>query len=471
MNRPGYQRRSDFDALRYEQLIQTSIGAIKGGDRVQAATLLRKASEMKPTDPHPWLWLSATTDDLQAQRDYLEHALAADPNNGAARRGLVLLSEKLDKTRLLAEGQGVAGAGLEGPQDAQVAEDYVCPKCGGRMQFSVEQQGLACVFCGYLDPGQAQSAADSAEQPIDFVLPTSRGHRWAEAQHRLRCERCGATALLPEGETTSECPNCGSHRLIESAETEELLDPQVIALARLDRAGAVARLRDWLGSGLFAPDDLKKLAQTSDLRPAFYPFWTFDGTLEMNWSGDVRRRVNLGMEVWEPQSGVEYEIFDDVLVPGWRALSPADLKELGPFQLKEMVEFDPRYLAGWQALAYDIPLAQASLAAREQISRELRRKLYQRVAPGSPKRDLRSGAVNWSGVTYKLALLPLWVGSYRYQGRAYRLLINAQTGKVCGEKPKDNVKIAAIAAAGLLALFLAALLFLALAFSVGWLPT
>ena len=46
-------------------------------------------------------------------------------------------------------------------------------------------------------------------------------------------------------------------------------------------------------------------------------------------------------------------------------------------------------------------------------------------------------------------LLPVWVAAYRYRGRSFRFVVNAQTGRVRGERPWSWIKItlAALAAA------------------------
>ena len=68
-------------------------------------------------------------------------------------------------------------------------------------------------------------------------------------------------------------------------------------------------------------------------------------------------------------------------------------------------------------------------------------------------------ASEFSGMAYKLALLPLWVGAYTYRGKTYRVLINGQTKEVAGDKPKDAVKVAMVAALALAALVLAGMVF------------
>jgi DNA-directed RNA polymerase subunit RPC12/RpoP len=467
MDRSGYTPRDDFDELQYRRIVNAGIAAVKAGDLQQARQLLHKATEMKLTDPDPWLWLSATTDDPAEQRDYLEYALASDPGNAAARRGLVLLSDKLDKSRLLAEGEGVQPRSPAEPEEASVAESYTCSQCGGRMAFEAQRNALVCESCGHIEYPDLRPAADTAEQVLDFVLPTTRGHRWAEAQHRLSCSQCGAVALLAVGERVNACPYCGSDQLIESAETQELLDPNVVGLIKIKEENASYHLKDWLGKGLFAPDDLKKIAKTTELRSAYYPFWTFDGTLAMNWACESNDPNN-EMVRWVTRDGVEFEMFDDVLVSGLRSISVEELSEVEPFELKEVVVFDPSYLAGWTVLAYDKPLAEATLEARERVAKKLRREVENRILVGHQKRELHIGELKWSGMTFKHVLLPLWVGHYRYRGKYYRILINGQTGKVGGQKPRDQLKVFGFVATLVLSCVVLLLILALIGLSLGW---
>jgi hypothetical protein len=44
-------------------------------------------------------------------------------------------------------------------------------------------------------------------------------------------------------------------------------------------------------------------------------------------------------------------------------------------------------------------------------------------------------------------LLPVWIGAYRFQNRAYQVVVNARTGEVQGERPFSSAKIAFLIAA------------------------
>jgi ribosomal protein L37E len=459
------------DEQYFEELLRDGITALKGGDRHLARRLLQRATMVKATDARPWLWLSGTTDDLNEQRQLLEKAVAAEPGNPSAARGLAMLRAQMSGAPAPAPVNPQTAApvslspGMAQPAkilDAQ-AQTFLCPKCGGHMSFNVHEGDLTCEFCGYVQVTDKRLAADAGEVAIGFVLPTQRAHRWAEAQHRVSCERCGALALLPPTIKTDQCPYCGSNRLIESTETVELVDPQVIALMKIDENEAYSRARKWLKKGFFAPSDLALQAGGLHLRPAFYPVWTFDGTLEISWVCEV----NVGSgdhPQWVTRNGVESEVFDDILVPGMKALKLPELMAVEPFNLKDVVEFRPEYVAGWPALSYDRPLSDASLLARERVIKGVQRGLVYNVEAGEKKRNVRTGAGQWSGITFKHLLLPLWTGTYHYLGKEYRLMINGQMGKVAGKKPRSIVKVGFTIAGGIL---LTLILILILAVVIG----
>lgn len=435
----GFTPRRAFDEPFYRRTLNAGIAAVKGGDLAEARLLLRKAAEMKPTDPLPWLWLSATTQEPSEQKNYLEYALAADPNNSAARRGLAILSGKVDLNRLLAEGQAVSGRQPEAPLEARAEQVFRCENCGGKMRYQVSEQMLICENCGDRQQLPLASVADEAEQVLDFVLPTSRGHTWAEAQHRLACNQCGAVTILAIAERAVTCPHCGSSQLIDSEESAELLQPNAIAPPKISAQQASGLISQWLGKGLFIPDDLKKFARHSTLQAVYYPFWTFDGILKINWVCEINHG-SARNPMWIVQRGEEFEIFDDEWVTGLSSLANEDLQELAPLDFKAVVAYDPAFLVDWSVLAYDHPLAEASLDARERIAKRLRQNLHHKVLPGQEKRNFQSGATEWSDMTYKLILFPLYVGHYTYRGKTYHLFVNAQNGKVSGAKPVDRVK-------------------------------
>jgi len=428
----------------FEELLRDGVTAVKCGQIRLAESLLNRASMLNPMEARPYVWLSATTEEPEQQRAYLEQAVACEPSNAAARRGLALLSGKIDRQCLMPEtGESFIG---NFPVEVETRSRAVkCPQCGGQAASQVASGLFTCAYCGYsadlrTDCENPYPVSDRLEQTLDFVLPTERGHSWAAARQHLSCESCGASCLLPAGQKAVQCAYCGSNQLVLSPELCELIGPQVIALMQLDEHQALKLARQWLRMGMFAPDDLVAAGGRLQLRQAYYSCWTFDGTIEAKWTCEVK--VGSGnQEHWEAESGAHTAFFNDVLVSGVKAVKESELASIEPFNLVELREFKEDYLAGWPAMIYDRSLADASLVAREKVIKKLRPELYTLAAMGREKRNLSLNGSSWSGMTYKHILLPLWIGTYRYRGKDYRLLVNGQTGKVGGYKPQDKVKV------------------------------
>jgi DNA-directed RNA polymerase subunit RPC12/RpoP len=444
-NTPNSIEENDF-----EQLVRDGITAVKNGNRALAVSLLEQAAMINDTDVRIWIWMSATTDDMEARRQYLEHAVALDPSNAIAKRGLMIVTGKLNQASAMAEDTENAPKVASFVDEAKI-KTYQCPNCGATISYNVNETTLVCQFCGFTRKVDAQVAAESKDQPLDVDLPTARAHRWVEGQTRVTCEQCGVTILLPANQTADTCPYCASNRFITQTSLVEMVDPQVIGPFKIDPENANEAIKGWLGKGIFSPDNLAKEHAGMQLHPAYYPFWLFEGTLELSWFCDV----NVGtsrMPQWEAHTGSQFENFKDVLIPGLRKLPAAEVAGIEPFAIEELVDFSPDYLAGWVALTYDLPLADASLKARERVVKSVQRSVESLAEPNHPKRNFSTGEGKWSGLTYKLALLPIYMGNYVFQGQRYHLLVNGQTGKVNGRKPADKTKVTLIAVIGIIVL-------------------
>ncbi len=446
-----------IEAHEYEQLIRDGITAVKNGNLAMAKKLLDQAALINSADARVWIWLSATTEDIIERRTCLERAVAADPSNSTAKRGLLLIDEKLQKDRLMAEGEAYIPPPQPAPEEA-VLKTYTCPNCGASISFDIHETTLVCQFCGFKRQIDQHVIKESSELSLDVALPTERAHRWTETQTRLTCEQCGVAIILPAGQTADSCPYCTANRFITSPSLVELVDPQVIGVFKIDPQAASGSVKNWLSKGFLSPDDLAVKHGGMQLHPAYYPFWIFDGTLEIPWFYEANTGTSR-MPRWETRNGSHFELFKDVLVPGLRKVSAVEIASIEPFDLAELVEFTPDFLAGWVAVTYDQPLADASLKARETVLKRIKDNLASIVDPGHPKRNFGVGAGKWSGLTYKLALLPIYVGNYPFQGQRYRLLINGQTGKVSGKKPMDMMKLVLLGVGVLLTLVIIGVVF------------
>ncbi len=450
----------------YERLVREGILAARSGNHALAAALLQKALSQNPADSRAWLWLTETTDDPLEKKQYLEKAVAADPANAAARRGLAILTGQLEAGQVLPSGHD--GQQLEAePGESRSGHTFSCPSCSGPLEFDPQRENLVCDYCGNrVSTDGATQAAGSEGRPLDLILPTARGHHWTEAQFHFECRRCGAVVLHEAEQLSEQCAYCGSNHLVQAARKAELIDPEAIILAQVDESTARKKVAAWLREGSPAPNELNLAIRRMTLRMAYYPFWIFEGTLEIPWSCEIWEGLG-DAGYWAPRSGAEYRMFRNVLVPGLRGFLPREILEVGAFELDDLAEFKPDHLAGWHAMTYTRSVADASLLAREMVIKGFRRQLAGKVEPGRRKQHLQFGAGRWSGLTYRLALLPIWVGSYQFQSKAYRVLVNGQTGHVGGQKPDDRLRVAFLWATGAIVAIILALIAVMLLMAYG----
>lgn len=428
---------------RFNHLLSEGIAAVKGKDFEIAETYLQKASDINPHDSRPWIWLTETTSDLSKKIDYMESAVAADPLNAKARHGLALLKGKINAEELYDPDNEDQPNSDGEPVQASTLATYQCSNCGAQIKFSVDDRKLVCGHCGFTQLTHNVLASSSQAQVLDFVLPTQRGHDWSQAQVHLACEKCGATSIWPPGQTSLECPFCLSSHLVGTKKPSEIVDPSAIGLFQIDDHDAKQITKEWFQTGLTVPDDLVEIINKTRLTHAYYPFWAIDGTLEFKWHCEVNEGSNDSPR-WVSRSGTEFEIFDRILVSGTKMIAQDVVRKLGDFKIKELLDFQPQYLAGWPSISYDVPLSVASLTVREQVSKKVRRELHARIEPHEEKRGVRTGTLHWRNMTFKLVLLPIFTGFYSYKNRDFHFFINGISGGITGEKPRANAKFAAL---------------------------
>lgn len=460
--------RGDYHAERAHEFFRLGRTCVQTGDVAEGRRYLLKAVEYDKEHSEAWVWLSATTIDPAEQRQYLEWAIAANPSNAAAKRGLGILLGKIQKEDLVPPGVTVAPRQPTAPEKAEVQRTFACPQCGGTLRFDPQLVDLKCQYCGHVEVVAEEYLSDHHDQILDYSLGTRQAQRWAEAARIFVCEKCSASTVLPTGQTSSQCPYCGSPALVAAPEEKELLPIDALIPMGFDAAKAHKVLQKWLGRGLFAPDDLAVLTRKSRVQPTYVPYWIFDASLTVRWHAQVEEE-RLGRKTeWVWRTGERTFLFANQVVPATRAL-PADLlRRVDNFNLKRLIVFKPEYLAGWPAGLYNVSLTDASLLAREKMVKEAEKELLYKVAPGKGVIDLTVSPGELSGQTYKLVFLPFWVGTYHYQQRTYRILINAQTGQIAGDKPTDRFKIVVVVIMGLILLGVALTVFWVIARQQGW---
>ena len=347
-----------------------------------------------------------------------------------------------------------------------------CPTCSGKMRFSAEKVKLACDYCGYSE--DFDKANDKvAEQSLDsFINLAVQSVPEKDEKHVYNCGSCGSKTIIGKTEVLVKCSFCGSKNVNEEAFEHNYFQPTGILPFKIPKSKAKNQFSKWIKKGIFTPSSLNTKAVLGELKGIYLPFWTYDahtitqyqGYAGYNKSTTQQQIVNGKMTPvqvkkteWEYKSGEKEIYFDDVLVNASKGLKQEETQSIYPFNLKEVVNFDPQLLLGWEAEVYSTDVKEGYKLAEKAMDNQINNVCLSLIG-GDIQKDVHV-FTNKSKQTFKHIIFPIWICTYFFNDKSFLFLINGQTGKIYGKKPNSPLKIAL--AIGLTILFIAILYFVA----------
>jgi Zn finger protein HypA/HybF involved in hydrogenase expression len=367
-------------------------------------------------------YMSQVVDDPGQKRQVLEQTLAIDMGHAEARRALAIMDGKLKPAAIV--NPDAVPAPLPGTQEAQNLR-FSCPRCGARMVYSPDGVSLICENCSHKQG--LDSGSPGSDQDFFVAMANGKGFRKTISEKTFHCQGCGATFLLGSVDLSASCAYCGATHVLVMDDSRELVAPDAIVPMAFDQKQAAVLLERWFNEKHIVPQPVDQFPHGF-----YFPVWVFDLIGSLSWDGRVVRNKR---EL--PVSGECPSQLNDICIPGSAKLGGLFLEILPGYDLPAAPAYDPRFLAGWTALVYDITMSEAALEARritvERICNDIQLEQGHVI-------DLRYSTSSISITTYRLILLPVWLMDYSFEDRPYRLLINGQTGSVIGETPRRGLK-------------------------------
>ncbi|MCS7028513.1 MAG: hypothetical protein NZ519_07065 [Bacteroidia bacterium] len=345
---------------------------------------------------------------------------------------------------------------MQNNEKATSAGRIPCGNCGSQMVYSAEKRSLLCEHCGHKQV--IETGTDKIkEKSLESGLNLSSKERGLKIETKtFTCTSCGASTAVASDVVSFECGFCGS-KVINPKATEEgrIISPEGIIPFTVSKKNALEIYKNWIGRGWFRPNDLAKMARMEKIHGVYIPFWTYDAETHSQWwadagyyyyvtetytdsEGNLQTREVRHIR-WVPASGYVDMKFDDILVVASQGIKQYRAEKIFPFDLKKLVNYDPRFIAGWEAELYKIDLAQGAKIAEKIMDRAIYNRCVSEI-PGDTYQNLNI-ITEKTNLTYKHILLPIWISSYRYNGKLYQVIVNGQTGAISGEKPLSWSKI------------------------------
>jgi DNA-directed RNA polymerase subunit RPC12/RpoP len=406
-------------------LLRSGILAVKEGDVRMAQRQLERVidlAEDRTLLADAWFWLSETSSGPDKKRAMLESSLAYDLHHARARRSLAILDGKLIPDEII-DPENLSQAQSNSPQDF-AAERFICPKCGGKMTYAPDGYNLVCEYCNRHQSIKADALLE--EQDFIIAMATARGHLKPTLMTTFKCQGCGADFLLAPGVISSDCTFCGSAHVVVMESLHELVEPDCIIPMVLQQEQANDQLKNWIQNNRIQTDDTPQPA-----RGLYLPLWSFDIGGHIAWSGERMQNKKV-VHI----NGEDIVSFNDLAIPASQPFATLLDRMLGSYDLINAPLYDNRYLAGWPAKIYEIPMVKASLDARQKASRLVERRI---VSKDGVLDNLKYSTAELFVESFKLTLVPVWVSSYHLQMQKYAVLINGHSGEVQTEMPRRGL--------------------------------
>ena len=328
---------------------------------------------------------------------------------------------------------------------------FPCGGCGARLEFAPGTTGMRCPYCGYeqqITAGDRQ-IREHALAELDTLPRKPVGQL---AAYVYVCQRCAAQTQSNDPATL--CQFCGTPLVIDPNASGQIA-PEAVLPFVLDRAGVREALGKWIKSRWFAPNALKKVGEAESTKGTYVPHWTYDSQTYSSYSGargehyyvtetftnsDGKTETRQVQKTrWYPVSGQVSRFFDDVLVPASTTVPPAKVDAIAPWPLPEAAPYQPQFMAGFHALRYDVEPETGLDEAKNRMSSVIRDDCRRDI--GGDEQRVDGVNTNYTALTFKLMLLPIWIACYLYGGKTWQILVNGRTGEVHGERPYSKLKI------------------------------
>jgi hypothetical protein len=213
----------------------------------------------------------------------------------------------------------------------------------------------------------------------------------------------------------------------------------------------------WIHGLWFAPNALKKtVSKIEGVRGVYVPCWTFDAETTSDYEGQrginryIQERVSDGkggtvvqtrvVIDWYYTSGRVNVNFDDVLILASSSIPDHLSGVLQGWDITRLVPFTDDFVAGFTVEAYQKPLEPSFGEAQKIFNAQITHACERDI--GGDHQRVTGVQTQYGNISFKHILLPVWICSYKFANKSWRVVVNGQTGAVKGDRPYSPWKIA-----------------------------
>ncbi len=341
-----------------------------------------------------------------------------------------------------------------------ISQELGCKDCGALLKFKPGTNSLVCEYCGAKNEiAQPQAKTEIQERSLeDFLAQNAQQEEKIEVT-TVKCDGCHAINTFNPKTVSDKCAFCGSPLVITTGSTSRIIKPEYVLPFGIDLNKAKEYFLKWINSLWFAPSNLKSYIESAGgLNGVYLPFWTYNCTTDSDYTGQrgedyyltesytttengqtVTKQRQVTKTRWYPAFGNVSNSFENLLIEASTSLNKKKLRSLEPWDLKNLVSYDDKYLSGFRSESFAVDVKSGYGEAKQRMSPVIESTIRQNI--GGDRQMIHSVSTTYHNPTFKHILLPVWVSAYRFNGKVYQFLVNARTGEVQGERPYSVGKI------------------------------
>ncbi len=323
---------------------------------------------------------------------------------------------------------------------------FPCEQCGAKLKFSVTEGELKCSYCSHINIIQ-RAFENIVEKDYNKAIEMLKNISKKPLEvSSIKCQSCAAVFDMSEDIHASECPYCDS-AIVNETELYRPIKPQGLLPFKVTKEDARGIFKEWLKDRWFAPNDLKRYSgANSKLEGIYIPYWTYDSDTYNRYSGRrgdnyyVNESYNTIIDGksqirtkrvkkvrWKSVHGNLNKSFDDVLV-----MATSSLKhKLLNWDLKNVVDYNESYLSGYESEVYSIELDKGLTYAKNIMQNAIRSDIKRQI--GGDEQEINSLDSQYSNITFKHLLLPVYASAFKFKGKIYSYVINGRNGEINGD--------------------------------------
>lgn len=324
-------------------------------------------------------------------------------------------------------------------------KEYPCPNCGGQLAFDSSLQKMKCTSCdSTFEVEDAESYAKCKNQEDD--LTWNREDETFSDNDNLSvftCKSCGGEILQEKDDISSSCPYCGN-AIVNTGKVTGVLKPDLFIPFKYNKKEAKEKYISHVKSKKIVPHNFLDENHIDEIKGIYVPFWLYDADVDADVTFTaIKTRSHRDGDYMVTETDHYLLVrsgslsFEKVPVDASVKIDDVLMQSIEPYDIKEAVDFNTAYIAGYQAEKYSKEIDETESDANRRIVRSTV-DAFKETTVNYEMVNVATSSVRTKNGNAHYALLPVWILNTHYKGKDYIFAMNAQTGKFIGDLPADT---------------------------------